>query len=189
MPENVYVLTTNGELYHYGVPGMKWGIRRYQNKDGSLTTAGKQRVEKLTADLSDRRTKAAVNYAYATDRANYARSRRTTAGKRDRDYKTSKVTGVNAYTAAKEFDKQASKIEKKLSDLGVDTRDRTSLPKARADAGKDYVARSKGAKVATAAATATASLGIAYAALYMGAPVAFVYSTSGPKYKLREDDN
>lgn len=28
-------------LCHYGVLGMKWGLRRYQNKDGSLTTAGK----------------------------------------------------------------------------------------------------------------------------------------------------
>ena len=31
------------ELYHYGVKGMKWGVRRYQNKDGSLTAAGKNR--------------------------------------------------------------------------------------------------------------------------------------------------
>lgn len=34
----------NNELYHYGVKGMKWGVRRYQNKDGSLTKEGKQRV-------------------------------------------------------------------------------------------------------------------------------------------------
>lgn len=33
----------NGELYHYGVKGMKWGVRRYQKKDGSLTSAGKER--------------------------------------------------------------------------------------------------------------------------------------------------
>ena len=31
-------------LQHHGVKGMKWGVRRYQNKDGSLTEAGKKRL-------------------------------------------------------------------------------------------------------------------------------------------------
>lgn len=33
----------NNELTHWGIRGMRWGIRRYQNKDGSLTAAGKKR--------------------------------------------------------------------------------------------------------------------------------------------------
>ena len=31
-------------LMHHGIKGMRWGIRRYQNKDGSLTNAGKKHV-------------------------------------------------------------------------------------------------------------------------------------------------
>ena len=30
-------------LMHYGIKGMKWGVRRYQNEDGTLTPAGKAR--------------------------------------------------------------------------------------------------------------------------------------------------
>lgn len=33
-------------LEHHGIIGMKWGIRRYQNKDGTLTAAGKKRYYK-----------------------------------------------------------------------------------------------------------------------------------------------
>lgn len=35
----------NNEFMHHGILGMKWGVRRYQNKDGSLTPAGKRRVQ------------------------------------------------------------------------------------------------------------------------------------------------
>jgi hypothetical protein len=34
-------------LAHHGIVGQKWGVRRFQNKDGSLTSAGKQRYNKI----------------------------------------------------------------------------------------------------------------------------------------------
>jgi hypothetical protein len=43
----------NNELQHHGIPGMKWGIRRYQNKDGTLTNAGKKRYEKELAKAKE----------------------------------------------------------------------------------------------------------------------------------------
>jgi len=35
------------ELYHHGVKGQRWGVRRYQNKDGTLNAAGLKRLQKL----------------------------------------------------------------------------------------------------------------------------------------------
>ena len=46
------------ELYHYGVKGMRWGVRRYENKDGTLTPLGKQRYGHLEYAVNNAKNEA-----------------------------------------------------------------------------------------------------------------------------------
>lgn len=41
------------ELYHWGIKGQKWGVRRYRNEDGTLTEAGKKRYSKSRFGIKD----------------------------------------------------------------------------------------------------------------------------------------
>ena len=68
-----YVIIKESELYHHGIKGMKWGIRRFQNPDGTYTEAGKR--------LRQRQ----ANSAKARQEAREARQERRTIAKEARE--------------------------------------------------------------------------------------------------------
>lgn len=60
--KNDQLYEVSNELYHHGIKGMKWGIRRYQNADGSLTDVGKKRIRRRLGSPSVARRYGSMNY-------------------------------------------------------------------------------------------------------------------------------
>lgn len=59
----------DGELYHHGIKGMRWGVRRFQNADGSLTNAGKKRINRKQKKALEKARKAKQAKAEAAKKA------------------------------------------------------------------------------------------------------------------------
>lgn len=63
-----YFERVDEELYHHGIVGQKWGIRRYQNPDGSLTNAGRKRyIDSDTGELTKYGKKAAKKNSHINE--------------------------------------------------------------------------------------------------------------------------
>lgn len=116
-----YIIRNSDYLAHHGIVGMHWGIRRYQNNDGTLTEAGKARygttqgakdIRKALTSMD--KESANVQYDYKvneikrqklTDKANKAREK----GKDEK---------ANEYESrAKEYEKNRDSAEKKAKDI------------------------------------------------------------------------
>lgn len=90
----------NNSLSHWGIKGMKWGQRRYQNKDGSLTPAGKKRYDDSHEDYRRAHDKKSVKQM--SDRELRERNNRLQMEKQYADLTRKKGTGkkvINAFVS------------------------------------------------------------------------------------------
>ena len=90
----------NKTLTHWGIKGMKWGQRRYQNKDGSLTPAGKKRYDDSHEDY--RRAHSNKSVKQMSDRELRERNNRLQMEKQYADLTRKKGTGkkvINAFVS------------------------------------------------------------------------------------------
>lgn len=131
-----------GHLVHHGILGMKWGVRRYQNADGSLTDAGKKRYDKVASNdrMNKRDTKIASRIARKT--VNYQSSEEKYQTKKASRYKRwadsefdpiKREKHIQKMTEAEDKAAKARSIKEEYSKLYKD------INEGNIKAGKDFI--------------------------------------------------
>lgn len=68
-----YIITPSGELMHHGIKGMRWGVRRFQRKDGTRTPAGKRRLQDIQNE-TDSKKSVKSSSGNSSKKANYQKA-------------------------------------------------------------------------------------------------------------------
>lgn len=144
-----YVFDTDEELYHWGIPGQRWGNRRFQNEDGSLTPEGRERygVNEARNKSAAQKSKAKITYStqkYKADlksKAQREKDRRAAKEERNRIREAEKTARIQKKEQAKTDTKGQAKFKlgrtKNMSD--EDLQKAVDRLKLQAEYNKSYV--------------------------------------------------